>query len=639
MKTAARNLAHAVWRVLRRHPPARRGVHRLAKRLTRHPLGARVLKSLLQPRYLTPTEYRRWIAECEALGEPDRAAIRRHIAALGRRPTISVLMPAYETDIGQLQAAIGSVKAQLYPHWELCIADDASRSPEVWRTLEAEAAGDGRIRIVRRTSNGHISAATNSALALATGEFVAFMDHEDLLAETALYRVAAELDAWPEADLVYSDEDKIDARGHRFEPHFKSDWNPELALSQNLVSHLGVYRKALVDRLGGLRVGFEGSQDHDLVLRVAELTSPDRIRHIPAVLYHWRQQAGARSFSEGALEQCAAAARRAVREHLDRTGAGGADVQPRDDETGWVRVVRPAPDPAPLVSVIVPTRDRADLLEACVTGVLKRTDYPALEVIIADNDSAEPETHALFARLAADPRVRVLPAPGPFNYSAINNAAVAAARGEVLVLLNNDVAVLQPGWLKAMVAQAVRPEVGAVGARLLYPDGRVQHAGVVLGIGGDPPVAGHVCAGAPASDAGYFFNLRLARNVSAVTAACMALRKAVFEQVGGFDAVDLAVAYNDVDLCLKIRAAGLQIIWEPQAELIHQESASRGDDGAPEHAERFGREVAVMRRRWGAVLDADPFYNPNFDRSHGDYRLATPPNLTPPWARFREPAA
>ncbi|MDP3658473.1 glycosyltransferase family 2 protein, partial [Phenylobacterium sp.] len=418
----------------------------------------------------------------------------------------------------------------------------------------------------------------------------------------------------------------------RFEPYFKTDWNAELLLSHNMVSHLGVYRRSLVEQVGGLREGFEGSQDYDLALRVAELTEPARILHIPAVLYHWRQQSEIGSFSEQAIERCAVAGRRAVEEHLQRTGETSAHVEIEPNAPAWVHVRRDCPSPEPLVSVIVPTRDRAELLENCVEGLLNRTDYPAIELLIVDNGSVEPATHALFERLQQDPRVRILPQPGPFNYSALNNAAAAQARGDILLLLNNDIEVIEPGWLREMVAHAVRPHVGAVGARLLYGDGRVQHGGVILGVGGTPPVAGHLYVGAPRADTGYFGHLRLTRNVSAVTAACMALRREVFEEVGGLDAENLAVAFNDVDLCLKIRERGYSIVWTPRAELFHLESASRGLDTRPEQAERFRREVMYMRGRWGAALDDDPFYGPNFDRMHGDYRLAETPNRARPWA-------
>jgi len=396
-----------------------------------------------------------------------------------------------------------------------------------------------------------------------------------------------------------------------------------------MVSHLGVYRRRLIEQVGGLREGFEGSQDYDLALRVSELTRPDRIHHIPWVLYHWRQEGNA-SFSQSYMDRCAEAARRAVTEHLARTGQDRVTVSKLADCPGWVEVRRAPPEARPLVSVIVPTRDRADLLAQCADGVLTKTDYTPLELLIVDNGSSEPETLALFERLKADPRVRILDAAGPFNFSALNNRAVAEAKGEIVLLLNNDISVIEPHWLDELVAHAVRPNVGAVGARLLFPDGSVQHAGVVIGLGG---VAGHLYYGGRGDTGGYYHHLAITRNMSAVTAACLAIRKSVYEEVGGLDADNLAVAFNDVDFCLKIRAAGYDIVWTPHAELFHHESASRGEDIAPAAKARFDAEVAVMRDRWGDILERDPFYNPVFSLQHADYQLASPPKRMAPWER------
>ncbi|MFN7264134.1 MAG: glycosyltransferase family 2 protein [Phenylobacterium sp.] len=624
-RLAARGLG---W--VRSVPALHRPVHALAERLARHPAGARLIRSVLEPHALDPAAYARWIARCDALTEADLAAARNPAGRLAETgPLISVVIPVFDPDPAHLEAAIASVKAQVWPKWELCLADDASPGEATWARLEAAAASDPRIRIVRRAMNGHISAATNSALALAGGDFVAFMDQDDLIPPHALLEVAAELVRHPETDLIYTDEDKIDGRGRRVEPHFKTGWDPELMLAQNMASHLTVIRRSRVVETGGLREGLEGAQDWDLVLRVARAAGPERIRHIPAVLYHWRQ-AGQASFSETAMARCRAAAERAVNDHLAATGQA-ARARAATEGPAWLEITRDLPGPVPTVSVIVPTRDRADLLEACAEGVLSRTDWPDLELLVVDNDSVEPATQALFARLAADPKVRILPAPGPFNYSAINNAAVRESRGELLVFLNNDVEVRDSGWLKALAAQALRPEVGAAGAMLRCPDGRVQHAGVALGIGA-ASVAGALGVGAGPQDPGPSNRLRTARGVSAVTAACLAMRREVFAAAGGFDAEHLPVAFNDIDLCLKIRALGLQVIWTPQADLIHRESASRGSDLEARHAERFAREAAWMRTRWGGVLEADPFHGLNMDLSGGDWRPADPPRRRRPWA-------
>jgi GT2 family glycosyltransferase len=557
-----------------------------------------------------------------------RAALRNPGRMLAP-PLISVLMPVYNPDPGHLAAAIDSVLGQIYPHWELCIADDASTDPAVQRLLASYAGRDPRIRLVTRPVNGHISVASNSALELVTGDFTALLDHDDLLPVHALYRVAAELELHGQTDLIYSDEDKIDGDGRRHEPHFKSDWNPELFLGQNMISHLGVYRTELMRRAGGFRLGFEGSQDWDLALRVAELSHPARIRHIPHILYHWRVYRASGSFSTDHGAKAAEAGRRAVAEHLERIGQGaavGTTVVP--GIAGYNRVRRALPDPAPRVSLIVPTRDRVELLRNCIDGLLNRTDYPDLEILIIDNASVEPETLAFFDSLSTEPRVRILRQDGPFNFSALNNYAVTQATGSLIGFINNDIEVIEPGWLSEMVSHAVRPGVGAVGAKLLYADGKIQHAGVILGVLG---VAGHTHKGFNRHDYGYFSRLQLCQNLSCVTAACMVMPKALFERIGGFDARNLAIAFNDVDLCIRIRQEGYQVIWTPYAELYHLESASRGSDLTPENRDRFAAEVQYMRERWGDVLRSDPYYNPNLSLEATDFSLAGTPRVAQPW--------
>ena len=609
----------------------RRTLHS-AYRLAMMPFGRR-MADWQAARLNIPAQsaYERWVREHDTLTDADRAAIRAHIGRLKHRPLISVAMPAYESDEHELREAIASVQAQLYPHWELCIADDASRTDTVQRVVAEAAAADKRIKFLRRPANGNIAAATNSALTLATGEFVALMDHDDLLAEQALYEIAVELERHPETDLLYSDEDRIDRHGRRFQPYFKPDWNIDLLLGQNFFCHLGVYRRTLLDSIGGLREGVvDGSQDHDLALRAAAASDASRIRHLPAMLYHWRLAQKSTSFSQPQLQRCIAAAQRAIRDHLADLGVQGAEVMPAPGNLEWARVRWPLPAKPPRVTLIVPTRDRADLLGRVADGVLQRTDYPDLELLIVDNGSRDPEALALLTRLEADPRVRVLPYPGPFNYSAINNAAVRMASGEVVVLLNNDIDPIEAGWLREMVSLAVRPDVGAVGAKLLFGDGRIQHAGVVLGVGG-PAVAGHFGHGAQGRISGYCGQLVMTREVSAVTGACLAIRKSAYESVGGLDASHLPISYNDVDLCLRLRERGLRVVWTPHALLYHLESASRGPDTTPDNILRATREAGYMRARWGDTLDSDPFYNAHFDRIDHKFRLAFPPRRRQPW--------
>jgi O-antigen biosynthesis protein len=571
--------------------------------------------------------YQSWIDQHDTPTEADIQAIKTHIARLVDPPKFSVLMPVFNPAPGHLRAAIASVRTQFYPHWELCIADDASTDPEVVETLARAAAEDGRIKLVRRQVNGHISAASNSALELASGLFVAFLDHDDLLAPNALYEIAAELAEHPDADILYSDEDHIGDDGRRSTPYFKVGWNPELLLGQNFINHLAVYRLTLLRQIGGLRVGLEGSQDYDLALRASARTTPAQIRHIPVILYHWRRTSQAGSFSEASLDRCIRNARAAIGDHLKSMGSG-ARVEPAAPLSQWSRVIRPIPDPPPLVSVIVPTRDKAAMLKRCVKGVLQRTSYRSVEVLIIDNGSTQAKTFKLFKELCQDERVRVLPFPGPFNYSAMNNHAVTQARGELVLLLNNDIDVIDSAWLSEMVSQAIRPEIGAVGAKLLYRNGLVQHGGVLVGMGG---VAGNLSLLMGGNDPGYFGQLMLSRNILAVTAACMLVRKAVFEAAGGLDAEALPIGFNDVDLCLRIAELGYRNVWTPYATLYHLESASRGHDLIGEKQARADREAAWMRKRWGRLLRENDDANPNLMLEHPHYRLAFPPRRHRPW--------
>jgi glycosyltransferase involved in cell wall biosynthesis len=566
-------------------------------------------------------EYRAWIARFDTIGEEDRRTITHAITGLADPPLISVVLPVYETPEVYLRAAIDSVRAQLYPHWQLCIADDASRAAHVRAVLEHYRTIDRRIEVCYRRDNGHISAASNSALALAKGEFVALLDHDDLLPEHALYLVARAVIEHPELDLIFSDEDKIDAEGTRFDPYFKPDWNPDLLLSQNMFSHLGVFRRSLVEAVGGFRQGYEGSQDYDLVLRADARTSPERIHHIPHVLYHWRAISGSAALAPEEKGYASRRARQAIADHLATQGVDAEVLAGRFPNCHRVRYALREP---PLVSVIIPTRDQAALLRTCVTGLLDRTDYPKLEIIVVDNQSREPDTHAYFAQLMADPRVRVVGYDEPFNYAAINNFAAALASGSMLCLLNNDIEVIHADWLREMVSHAVRPGIGGVGAMLYYPDDRIQHAGTILGISG---VAAHAHRWRRRGTPGYFGRAMLIQNLSAVTAACFVVPAKVYAEIGGFDQCNLSVAFNDVDLCLRIGERGYRIVWTPHAELYHHESASRGPDTDPDKRGRFVAEVAYMQRRWGAVLQHDPCYNPNFWLEDHDWGLASPPRI------------
>jgi glycosyltransferase involved in cell wall biosynthesis len=593
-------------------------------------LKMRIKESLFQPaepRSNRETDYSDWIARNDTLSDHDRRLIRCHIASFPDKPKFSILMPVYNTPGEYLRQAIDSVLDQLYQDWELCIVDDASTSSEIRTLLEEYARKDARIRPSFRRMNGGIAACTNTALEMASGEWLVLMDHDDVLAEHALYLVAEAINGDPDTAIVYSDEDHIDATGRRCRPYFKPDWDYDLFLGQNLVNHLGAYRADLARRVGGFREGFEGSQDWDFALRVLSSAPSAKVHHIPFVLYHWRVTDD--SFSQTSPMCALEAAQRAVNEHFTRTGqAAVASAVGRSNYPSHLRIKQSLPAAHPLVSIIIPTRDQCELLRNCIDGLVNRTDYEPVEIVIVDNGSSEPDALAFLADLRSRPNVKVVDDPRQFNFSRLVNQGVAASSGGVCVLLNNDTDVINSGWLEEMVSHALRPEVGAVGAKLYYANDTLQHGGVILGLGG---VAGHALRLSPRRSAGYFNQLNLTRNLSCVTAACVAIRREVYDTVSGFNERDLTVAFNDVDFCIRVRQVGYQIIWTPHAELYHYEYQSRGGETTREKAERFRSEVTYMRKQWGPVLDSDPFYNPNLALDSECFDLAATTRARRPW--------
>ncbi len=548
--------------------------------------------------------------------QADFESMRRMVPLLAKKPRFSIAMATYNTPETYLRAALDSVLAQVYPDWELCIADDASPDPFVRGVLQEYADRDPRIKLVFREKNGHISRATNSALELATGDFVGFLDHDDLLTPDALYECALVINRSPDVDMIYSDEDKIDDDGRLSDPFFKPDWNPETFLSRNYTCHFGVYRLSLALEVGGYRTGFEGSQDYDFVLRLTERTR--RIEHISKVLYHWRMHAASTSVSLAAKPYARDSAVRALEETLIRRDEPGR-VTFREDVPG-IYIVRYAVRKREKVSVIVPTRDHGDDVDRCLESIFENDGYDDFEVAIVDNgstDQASLETFESWRR--RDRRVRVLRHDVPFNYSKINNYGVSQTDGTYVLLLNNDTEVISSDWMEAMVEQAQRPAIGAVGSLLLFPDGSVQHAGVIIGLGG---VAAHSHKHAPSGAPGYFFTLRSINNFSAVTAACLMVRRSVFDQVGGLDE-GLAIAFNDVDFCLKVVAAGYRNVYLPHVQLYHYESKSRGHETTPEKVERFQNEIRTIQRRWKTLTKIDPCYNPNLTVDAEDYGIRT----------------
>jgi glycosyltransferase involved in cell wall biosynthesis len=582
---------------------------------------AALLTDLVSKNGAPVSDYQEWIARYDRVTPVRQIELKRKLRALHRQPLMSILLPVFNPPLDLLQAAIDSVRAQLYERWELCIADDASTDPKVRPFLEERVRSDARIKIHFRKRNGHIAACSNSALAMATGEWCALLDQDDLLAKNALAVVADEIEQYPDAGLIYSDEDKIDIHGTRFDPFFKPDWNPERFLGQNYISHLGVYETSLVRRVGGFREGFEGSQDYDLALRCVERLRPEQIRHIPRILYHWRTVAGSVALTTDAKPYAKEAGRRAVADHFRRRKIA-ARVEPSPEHESVNRVVYGLPVRLPLVSIIVPTRDRVNLLQQCLRSIREKTDYPRVELIVVDNGSIGKKTQQFLKKIDNDGTTRVLRKPGRFNFSYLINAAAAVARGEILAFVNNDIVVENPEWLSEMVRHALRPEVGAVGARLWFPNGTLQHGGVILGLGG---VAGHSSFRVPRGHPGYFSTVFLTQNYSAVTAACMLVRKKVFVDLGGFDEVNLSISYNDVDFCLRLRERGLQIVWTPYANLIHKESASRGYHSTLKEWKQFQREGAFMQMKWGAQLLNDPSYNLNLSVNWRQFDLAFPP--------------
>ncbi|MCD6035619.1 MAG: hypothetical protein K0R63_1360 [Rickettsiales bacterium] len=632
---ASRDFYARIWRIARNQ-----GIRKLTKRVISvvRAEGWRGLFAHFRGHLKSEAGYAHWIAAFDTLTESDFRSIDAHIATFPRLPLISIVMPVYNIDETYLRLALDSVLRQRYPHWELCIADDCSPQPHIRRVLEEYQAKDARIKIVFREKNGHISEASNSALSLATGEFVALMDHDDVLREHALYMVAHEIVTNEQADIIYSDEDKVDGEGHRFGQYFKTDWDPDLMMGQNMVCHLAVYRKSILTEIGGFRKGVEGAQDYDLCLRAVAASSFDRIRHIPHILYHWRSIPGSTAHSLDSKNYAIAAGVKAVQDYLDlkETGAKVVEPESRAKEYGYHHVVWPIPDPAPKVSIIIPTRNRMDLLSTCIESIIAKTTYPNYEIVVVDNQSDDPATLTYFETLVSEGKAKILPYPHPFNYSAINNYAVEQSDGEIIALLNNDVEVITPTWLTEMVGQALRSDVGAVGAKLMYPNDKVQHAGVLLGLG-DHKVAGHAFHLDDRNELGYYAFAMLTRSVSAVTGACLVVGREKFLQVKGLDEERLKIAFNDVDLCLKLQAAGYRNIFTPFAELYHYESASRGIDHMDKKKfARFEEEAACMRERWKSVLDSDPYYNPNLNVHCGNYTLSFRPRARKPWLQGQE---
>lgn len=543
----------------------------------------------------------------------DIKKMRNQLKSFKYKPQISIITPVYNVDEIWLEKAIYSVINQVYENWELCLVDDASTKMHIRKVLEKHAKHNYRIKVKYLKENLGISGASNEALSLATGEFIGLLDHDDELPINALFEVVKLLQEHPEADMIYSDENKIDINGKRSEPYFKPDWSPDLFLSNMYTCHFGVYRKKIIDEIGGFRKGYEGSQDYDLVLRFAERT--DKIYHIPKILYHWRKIPNSTAVRYEAKGYADTNARKALEDSLERRKINGEVLLGKFPSS--FRIKRDIIG-TPRVSIIIPTKDHIDVLRKCIESIEKKTSYKNYEIIIIDNNSKDHQTIDYLETISKAPNIRTLKYEDSFNFSAINNFTARNSNGEYLLFLNNDTEVISDEWLSAMLEHSQRKEVGAVGGMLLYPNGTIQHAGVIIGLGG---VAGHSHKYIPKDNPGYMLRPHLVHNLSAVTAACMMLRKDVFEEVGGFDE-NLAVAFNDVDLCLKIREKGYLIVYTPYAELYHHESLSRGYEDNPEKQKRFLKEVKYIREKWKQVINkGDPYYNPNLTLEREDFSI------------------
>ena len=535
-------------------------------------------------------------------------------------PLISIAVPAYQTPVEFLRQMIESLIVQTYSNWELCIVNASPDNEEMQKVLAEYSAGDSRVRFCNLKENLGIAENTNRAFAMTKGEFVGLLDHDDLLAPNALYEIVKILQDHPQADALYTDEDKVTTElDEHFQPHLKPDFNLDLLRSNNYICHFFVVRKSIVEKAGGFRKEFDGAQDYDFIFRCTE--NAGEVLHVPEILYHWRTHKASTADNPASKMYAFEAGKRAIEAHLERTGTKGEVSHTQD--LGFYRVKYPVQG-KPLVSVIIPNKDEKETLQTCLEMLEKNTGYQNFEIIIVENNSTTDEIFRYYKELSGNRKIHLLRWGKEFNYSAINNFAVAHAKGEYLLFLNNDVKSINPDWLEEMLGVCQRPEVGGVGAKLIYPDNTIQHAGCVIGMGG---IAGHMFVDMPADRTGYLHKASLLQDMSAVTAACLLMKKEVFEQAGGFTE-ELAVAFNDVDLCLKVRKNGYLIVYDPYGKLYHMESKTRGAEDSKEKVRRFQTEIEYMRCHWIDILkNGDPCYNKNLSLTKWNYSLKPIPGM------------
>jgi GT2 family glycosyltransferase len=561
------------------------------------------IKMRNQDVYSIQDQYPLWLMK-NSLSLSDITRIKAEVSTFKYKPIISIIMPVYNVDKAWLEKAIDSVLNQIYPHWELCIVDDASIRGHIRGILDYYSSIENRIKVKYLQQNQGIAGATNEALQLANGEFIGLLDNDDELSQDALFEVVKLLNEHPDADMIYSDEDKMTMNGTRCGPFFKPDWSPDLFFSSMYTCHFGIYRKTIVDKINGFRKGFEGSQDYDFVLRFIEETN--KIYHIPKILYHWRKIPGSTA-ERYDVKNSDDASLKALSEAIKRRGIDG--TVEIGLQMGGFRVKRRIIN-NPLVSIIIPTKDKLEFLMRCIDSIKRKTDYPNYEILIVDNKSIESATKDYLKSIDGKDRCRVISYNASFNFSAINNYAAKQSGGDFLLFLNNDTEVVSSEWVNAMLEFAQRKETGAVGAKLIYRNNTIQHAGILLGVGG---IANHAFYQFPSSKDSYFSQADVIKNYSAITAACMMIRKSLFEEMQGFDEVNCPIAFNDVDLCLRLREKGYLNVYTPYAVLYHHEAASRGYKRDP--------EAEYIKKRWGHIIENDPYYNPNLSRDRFDFSL------------------
>lgn len=567
-------------------------------------------------------KYHKWFL-AHRVTEQELSAQREHV--FEHQPKISIVIPLFNTKREFLKDIVDSVLYQSYANWELCLAD-GSTTDAVGEYIKKNY-NDARIVYKKLEKNEGIAGNTNVALSMATGDFVVLSDHDDILERDALYEIVKLYNENPKLDIIYTDEDLTDETGKRFmSPRFKPDYNPDFLCSVNYICHIFAVKKSIMDEVGGFRSEYDGAQDWDLILRCCEKS--ENIGHVARILYHWRAHQESTAGNIDSKQYAIDAGRKAVSDHFERIG-----VNAELDYTGIFVMFRPKfiPNGEPKVSIIIPNKDQKDTLKTCIDSIIEKTEYKNYEIIIVENNSTSDEIFEYYNELTnegsgsleevPDSRVKLVKYEGDFNYSKINNFGASHATGDYLVLLNNDTEVISPDWLHRMVGLCQRENTGIVGAKLYYPDDTVQHCGVVVGLGG---FAGHVLMLASPQDAGYFGRLKAVQDISVVTAACLMIKRSVFDAVGGLDE-DFIVALNDVDLCLKVRALNKLVVLDPGIELYHYESKSRGLEETTERHERFKREIARFRKKWEEVLETgDPYYNPNLTLVDGDCSLKRP---------------